>query len=50
MKGSWWLRRRGPGTGAAATVKGSQHGGGGGDGVPAVAACAQVASLMAVRP
>jgi hypothetical protein len=47
MKGPWRLHQRGPDTGAA---KGSRHSSGDDDdGVPTVASCAPVASLMAVR-
>jgi hypothetical protein len=50
MKGSWWLRRRGPGTGATVVAKGSRHGGSSGDNrVLMAAACAPVATLMAVQ-
>jgi hypothetical protein len=50
MKGPWRLRRRGPGTGATVVEKGSRHGGGSGDNrVLMAAACAPVATLMAVQ-
>jgi hypothetical protein len=47
MKGPWRLRRRGLRMGASGNGEGSWHNDD--DGVPAVAVCAPIASLMVVR-